>query len=133
MMTFNKFIAAMLAFCAACLCGCHLATPKASPQLKIIAFYTGKSDRAHISFVAEANRWFSQMAAQHHFTYEATANWNELNAETLARHQVVLFLDTRPESPAQRAAFEQYMEHGGAWMGFHFAAFALTPSAVPQN
>jgi hypothetical protein len=45
----------------------------------------------------------------------------------------VLFLDTRPESPEQRAAFEQYMEHGGAWMGFHFAAFALTPSAVPQN
>ena len=25
------------------------------------------------------------------------------------------------------------MEKGGAWMGFHFAGFALTPSAVPQN
>jgi hypothetical protein len=25
------------------------------------------------------------------------------------------------------------MEHGGAWMGFHFAAFALTPSGYPQN
>ncbi|MEP6747731.1 MAG: ThuA domain-containing protein, partial [Bacteroidota bacterium] len=30
-------------------------------------------------------------------------------------------------------AFQQYMEHGGAWMGFHFAGFALTPSAYPQN
>jgi uncharacterized protein len=30
---------------------------------------------------------------------------------------------------AERAAFQTYMEHGGAWMGFHFAAFALTPSA----
>jgi hypothetical protein len=46
---------------------------------------------------------------------------------------VVLFLDTRPEGAAQRAAFENYMEHGGAWLGFHFAAFALTPSAVEQN
>jgi hypothetical protein len=25
------------------------------------------------------------------------------------------------------------MESGGSWMGFHFAAFALTPSAYPQN
>ena len=25
------------------------------------------------------------------------------------------------------------MEKGGAWMGFHFSAFALTPSAYPQN
>ena len=25
------------------------------------------------------------------------------------------------------------MERGGAWMGFHFAGFALTPSAYPAN
>ena len=25
------------------------------------------------------------------------------------------------------------MESGGAWLGFHYAGFALTPSAVPQN
>ena len=25
------------------------------------------------------------------------------------------------------------MENGGGWMGFHFAGFALTPSAFPQN
>jgi hypothetical protein len=35
--------------------------------------------------------------------------------------------------PEQRIAFEKYMKNGGAWMGFHFAAFALTPSAYPQN
>ena len=46
---------------------------------------------------------------------------------------MVLFLDTRPEDPAERSAFRHYMEHGGAWMGFHFAAFALTPSKYPQN
>jgi len=45
----------------------------------------------------------------------------------------VVFLDTRPEKPAQRAAFQTYMEHGGAWMGFHFAGFALTPSVYPAN
>ena len=48
-------------------------------------------------------------------------------------YQLVIFLDTRPQQTLQRAAFQQYMERGGAWMGFHFAAFALTPSAVPQD
>jgi len=45
----------------------------------------------------------------------------------------VVFLDTRPEKTDQRAALQSYMEKGGAWMGFHFAGFALTPSAYPQN
>ncbi|HWD92946.1 MAG TPA: ThuA domain-containing protein [Verrucomicrobiae bacterium] len=102
-------------------------------QFKVIAFYTGREDLAHISFVKEANRWFPQAAAKYHFSYEATTNWNDLNTENLANYQVVLFLDTRPEAAAQRTAFESYMEHGGAWMGFHFSAFALTPSAYPQN
>ena len=46
---------------------------------------------------------------------------------------MVLFLDTRPDAPAQREAFQKYIENGGGWMGFHFAAFALTPSQFPQN
>ncbi len=103
------------------------------PKFKVIAFYTAKADLAHISFVHEANHWFAGMALKHHFAYDSTNNWNNLNAAYLAPYQVVLFLDTRPEQPEQRAAFETYMKNGGAWMGFHFAAFALTPSAVPQN
>src|SRR3954468_9882750 len=104
-----------------------------SSKFRVIAFYTAKQDAAHISFVHEANRWFPLIAAKYHFSYDSTNDWNNLNAAFLARYQVVLFLDTRPDSPAQRAAFQEYMAHGGAWMGFHFSAFALTPSAYPQN
>src|SRR6266550_1830342 len=75
----------------------------AAVKFKVIAFYTGKSDLAHISFVKEANQWFPQAAAKYHFSYEATTNWNDLNAEKLANYQVVLFLDTRPEATEQRA------------------------------
>jgi hypothetical protein len=100
---------------------------------KVLAFYTGTSDQAHISFVREANQWFPRMATQYGFSYIATTNWDELRTEVLARYQVVIFLDTRPEKPEQRAAFRKYMEAGGGWMGFHYAGFSLTPSAVPQN
>ncbi|WP_233268715.1 ThuA domain-containing protein [Mucilaginibacter lacusdianchii] len=102
-------------------------------RFKVIAFFTGKNDLAHISFVNEANRWFPEIAKKHHFTYDTTSNWRNLNTAFLSHYQVVLFLDTRPDAPEQRAAFEQYMKNGGAWMGFHFSAFALTPSAYPQN
>jgi uncharacterized protein len=100
---------------------------------KVIAFYTARNDQAHISFVREANRWFPAMATRYHFSYDSTNNWDNLNPEFLKRYRVIIFLDTRPDSPAQRAAFQQYMEHGGSWMGFHFAGFALTPSDFPAN
>jgi len=102
-------------------------------RFNVIAFYTAKNDLAHISFVHEANRWFPQIAKQYHFNYDSTSNWNNLNPQFLSHYQVVIFLDTRPEDPAQREAFQQYMEHGGGWLGFHFSAFALTPSTYPQN
>lgn len=105
----------------------------AKPKFRVIAFYTGINDKAHVSYVHEANRWFPKMAMKYDFAYDSTSNWDNLNAAFLKKYQVVLFLDTRPEKPEQRKAFEEYMKNGGAWMGFHFAAFALTPSAYPQN
>ena len=102
-------------------------------EFKVIAFFTAKSDMAHISYVKEANEWFPKIAKKHNFSYDTTSNWSNMNAEFLSNYQVVLFLDTRPEDPKQRANFETYMKNGGAWMGFHFAAFALTPSAFNQN
>lgn len=102
-------------------------------KFKVIAFYTAKNDQAHISFVHEANKWFTAKASQYHFQYDSTNNWNNLNESFLSQYQVVIFLDTRPDDSLQRIAFQHYMEKGGAWMGFHFAGFALTPSMYPQN
>lgn len=102
-------------------------------KFKVIAFYTAKQDLAHISFVHEANPWFAKMADKYNFQYDSTTNWNNMNAKFLAQYQVVLFLDTRPEGADQRAEFQKYMENGGGWLGFHFAAFAMNQSGVPQN
>ena len=114
-------------------CFTNINAQNSSPKFKVIAFYTAKNDQAHISFVHEANKRFPELAAEYNFAYDSTSNWNNLNAEYLSHYQVVIFLDTRPEDPAQRAAFQKYMENGGGWMGFHFSAFALTPSDVNAN
>src|SRR5258706_1228894 len=130
----NKTSILVIVFCLLfCCIVTNIIAQDATPKFKVIAFYTAKNDLAHISFVHEANKWFPQMATKYHFSYDSTNNWNNLNAEFLSQYQVVIFLDTRPDSAAQRTAFKQYMDNGGAWMGFHFAGFALTPSAYNQD
>lgn len=103
------------------------------PAFKVVAFYTAKNDLAHISFVREANKFFPEIGKLYNFSYDSTNNWNNLNEDFLSRYDLVLFLDTRPEKNSQREAFKKYMEKGGAWIGFHFAGFALNNSDFPQN
>ena len=123
-----------MAFYIACfLCSAAFSMAQRRPAFNVISFSTAKNDQAHISFVHEAHRWFTKMSKRHHFNYDSTTNWNNLDTAFLSRYQVVIFLDTRPESADQRNAFQHYMETGGAWIGFHFSAFALTSSKYPQN
>ncbi len=103
------------------------------PSGKIIAFYTAKNDPAHISFVNEANQWLAKQSEVMGIVYDFTDNWNNLNDEFLKDCKLLIFLDTRPDSANQRNAFRNYMEKGGAWIGFHFAGFALDNSAYPQD
>ncbi len=102
-------------------------------KYKVVAFYTGKNDPAHISFVHEVDKWLTELAKDSCFEYESTNDWNRLNKDNLSGVDVVVFLDTRPDSLPNRLAFQNYMENGGAWLGFHFCAFALDGSTYPQN
>lgn len=106
------------------------AAPRA-PAFKVVAFYSGTWDAAHIDFVKEANEWFPRTAAQHDFTYTATTNWDLLASGGVNDYQVVLFLDDAPHTAAQRAGFERYMRAGGGWMGFHVSAFTTDAGSWP--
>jgi uncharacterized protein len=133
-MTKLIYLNSIFLFVFFCLVSCGI-VHKSNPKFNVVAFYKGinESETAHVSFVQEANRWFTKMGVRYNFTYDSTKNWNDLNSKFLANYQVVIFLDARPDSSVQRDAFREYMEKGGSWMGFHFAGFALTPSAFPQN
>ncbi|GGO19797.1 RICIN domain-containing protein [Micromonospora parathelypteridis] len=101
---------------------------QAAPTFKVLAFYNGTWDAAHIDFVKDARAWFPQAAAQYGFSWEATNNWSLLNTANLAQYKVIMFLDDAPPS-GQRAAFQQYMQNGGAWLGFHVSAWTDNPSS----
>ncbi|MFB7559222.1 ThuA domain-containing protein [Streptomyces brevispora] len=102
-----------------------------APDFKVIAFYNGTWDAAHISFVQEANRWFPATAAANNFSYTSTNDWGRLSTITPDQYQVVLFLDDAPQTAAQRAGFERYMRSGGGWMGFHVSAFTTAAQEWP--
>lgn len=135
-LTINRRLLSVATFCAFLCCfnlnGIGQVKGKTA-AFKVIAFFTAREDQAHISFVHEANEWFPAAAKKYQFTYDTTSNWNNMNTAFLTQYQVVILLDTRPDDSLQRVAFEKYMNAGGGWMGFHFSAFALTPSDFPQN
>jgi len=97
---------------------------QAVPAFKVLAFYNGTWDAAHINWVKEANIRFPQIGAQNNFTYTSTTNWNMLNATDLAQYQVVMFLDDAPTGAAQRSAFQNYVANGGGYFGFHVSAYS---------
>ena len=126
----------LMARISCCFLSCLIlftASARQKRDFTVISFYTAREDEAHISFVHEANRWFTEKGRENGFTYDSTNDWSLLNEAFLSKYDVVIFLDTRPEKEEQRMAFRRYMEKGGAWMGFHFAAFALTPSDFNQD
>jgi hypothetical protein len=89
----------------------------------VLAFYSGRPDGAHIAFDNEAAIWFPQAASRYGFSYRQTSDWSLLTDLTKARADVVMFLDDIPTDPAERAGFQRYVEHGGAYFGFHYSGY----------
>src|SRR5579872_3230883 len=95
----------------------------AQTRFRVLAFYSANAEPDHVQFADGAVKFFSSIAARDNFLFESTTNWADLNAANLKKYQVVVWLNESPSDPEQRRAFEQYMEGGGAWLGFHAAGY----------
>src|SRR5579862_4610602 len=92
-------------------------------EFKVLAFYSEKTEPDHVQFAQQAVEFLRERAASEHFAFEATTNWQGLNDERLKKVQLVIWLNESPTKTEQRNAFERYMQHGGAWLGFHAASY----------
>jgi type 1 glutamine amidotransferase len=90
---------------------------------EVVAFYTAGGEPDHIEFARQAIAHFTDLAAHEHFRFRATTDWSELEKLSPRSTPLALWLNDRPHTPAQRAAFERYMNHGGGWLGFHVSAY----------
>ena len=97
--------------------------PREQPSFHVLAFYTDKGEPDHIMFARQALGFLSQAAKRGNFSLESTTNWEESNPRTLKQFELILWLNDFPKTAGQRRAFEEYMEHGGGWLGFHVSAY----------
>lgn len=89
----------------------------------VLALYSTNVEPDHVTFSRQALKFYTAAAGKDHFVFKSSTDWDDLNPSTLSKYQVVLWLNDFPHTAVQRTAFEQYMEHGGAWLGFHVAAY----------
>src|ERR1700757_2534180 len=89
----------------------------------VLAFYSTHVEQDHVDFAMQAIPFFKAMSERDQFDFEVTSNWADMNPTVLKMYQVVLWLDDVPSTAEQRVAFQDYMEHGGAWLGFHIAGW----------
>ncbi|HEY2016026.1 MAG TPA: ThuA domain-containing protein [Bryobacteraceae bacterium] len=104
--------------------GRALAQPAGQPEPpdRVLLFFSLNVEADHVLFAADALKFFAEEADKHAFRVEATSNWSDMNDENLKQYKLVVWLNGTPPS-AQQPAFQRYMENGGAWLGFHVAAY----------
>lgn len=92
-------------------------------RFRVLAFYAPTAELDHVQFAESALKFFGAIAVKDNFTFESTTNWADLNPTNLKKYQIVVWLTDSPNHAEQRHTFEQYMEGGGAWLGFHAAGY----------
>lgn len=94
------------------------------PRFSALIYYSEHVEIAHRQFAEQAVEFFHKLSYGEGFTMKVVKSMDDFDrVEKLQPYDVVIMLNNMPGSPAARRAFEEYMEHGGAWMGFHAAAY----------
>ena len=94
-----------------------------APLFKALIYYTQHAEEAHVQFAEQATTFFKKLNYGDGFVLDITTDFSKYPYEKLKEYNVIIMLNTSPNTKAERDAFEQYMENGGGWVGFHAAAY----------
>lgn len=86
-----------------------------------ILVFSKTGEWRHNEGIAGADHFFAEFADQRGWGLFTTANGAVFQPEILKRFKLIVFNNMTGDvlSPEQRAAFEQWMADGGAWIGLH--------------
>lgn len=94
-----------------------------APRFKALVYYTQQAEEAHVVFAEQAVTFFKRLNYGDGYVLEVTTNLSLYPYEKLKECDVIVMLNGAPTTDSERKAFEQYMENGGGWVGFHSAAY----------
>jgi type 1 glutamine amidotransferase len=92
-------------------------------RFKALLYYTPYAEEAHVQFSQQSVEFFKKLNYGDGFVLDIVTDLKGYTYEKLKEYSVVVMLDGYPMDPAGRKAFEQYMENGGGWVGFHASAY----------
>ncbi|GHV55973.1 hypothetical protein FACS1894182_01570 [Bacteroidia bacterium] len=94
-----------------------------APRFKALIYYSEHVEEAHRQFAEQGVEFFRRLNYGDGYQMEVTKTLAGYSYEKLREYDVVVMLNNSPSSPAEREAFQKYMENGGGWVGFHAAAY----------
>lgn len=92
------------------------------PRFNALIYYSDKAEEAHVQFARQALEFFHKLSYGEGYTYMVTTSLAPY-ISSLADFDIIVDINAMPQSSEERKAFEEYMENGGGWMGFHAAAY----------
>lgn len=92
------------------------------PRFRALLLWNSHAEEAHVQFDKDAIQFFHKLTYGEGFILDTTTDFGSY-VDSLSHYNIIIMLNAQPQGEKQRHAFEQYMEHGGGWMGFHAAAY----------
>lgn len=87
-------------------------------RFRTLVIWDPSAEPAHVDFDQQAIHFIHKLSYGDGFTFDTRTTF-PVSVDTLRQYDVVVMLNALPQDTAARKAFEQYMEQGGGWMGFH--------------
>ena len=95
---------------------------KNGPRFKALLFYSDHEESAHVQFAHQGIAFFRKLTVGDGFQVDSTQTLDGYTLEQLQEYNVIVALNAYPSREA-RPLFEQYMDNGGGWVGFHAAGY----------
>ena len=93
-----------------------------APRFKALVHYEPHAEEAHVQFDKQAIEFFHKLTYGEGWLMDVTTSLADYPYEKLKDYSIIISLNAAPGGK-QREAFQQYMENGGGWMGFHASAY----------
>lgn len=94
-----------------------------TPSFHVLVF-TKATAYVHDS-IPDGAAAIQKLGQEHNFSVDVTDDATQFNDQNLAKYQTVVFVSTTGDpldQPAEKAAFQRYIEHGGGFTGIHAAS-----------
>ena len=90
-----------------------------TPRFKALLYYSDYVEEAHQQFAHQSVEFFHKLTYGEGWILDVSKT---LEGD-LSGYDVIIMPNVSPSSPEERKLFEEYMENGGGWLGFHAAAY----------